>query len=123
MKYIKTEYAPAAVGPYSQAVTSGNLVFCSGQIGIDPKTNKLVEKDIKIQTRQVIQNLKAVLTEAGSDLTKVVKTTCYLASIKDYAEFNEIYAEFFTHKPARAAVSVKDIPKDALIEIEAIAEL
>ncbi len=123
MKYILTDKAPKAVGPYSQAIVSNGLVFCSGQIGIDPKTNELVD-DIEDQTRQVLKNLSEVLQANGSSLEQVVKTTVYLADIKDYVTMNEIYGQYFSkHKPARAAFAVSHLPKDALIEIEVVAEI
>ncbi|HVA97064.1 MAG TPA: RidA family protein [Candidatus Acidoferrales bacterium] len=123
MKYIKTTKAPAAVGPYSQAIVSGGFIFCSGQIGIDPKTNELV-KGLEKQTHQVLKNLKAVLKEGNSSLDNVVKTTVYLADINDYVKMNEIYGQYFTdHKPARAAFAVANLPKSALIEIEVVAEV
>lgn len=113
--------APAAVGPYSQAIEIGGLVFCSGQIGINPKTGKLVE-GIEKQTTQVLKNLEAVLAEAGANKTSVTKTTIFLKDMKDYAAVNEIYGKFFAdHKPARSTVEVASLPKDALIEVEATA--
>lgn len=123
MKYIQTEKAPKAVGPYSQAIVSNGFIFCSGQIGLDPKTNELVE-GIELQTNQVLKNLSEVLKSGGSSLEKVVKTTIYLADISDYGKVNEIYGQYFSdHKPARAAFAVAHLPKDALIEIEAIGEI
>jgi len=123
MKSIQTEKAPRVVGPYSQAIISGGFVFCSGQIGIDPKTNDLVE-GFKNQTHQVLKNLAEVLKASHSGLEYVVKTTVYLADIKDYIEMNEIYGQYFSeNKPARAAFAVAHLPKDALIEIEVIAEI
>jgi 2-iminobutanoate/2-iminopropanoate deaminase len=123
MKYIRTENAPKAVGPYSQAIVSNGLIYCSGQIGIDPKTNELVE-GFEEQTMQVLNNLSEVLKASNSSLDKVVKTTVYLADIKYYGTMNEIYGQFFPeHKPARAAFAVAHLPKDALIEIEVIAEV
>ena len=123
MKYIKTEKAPKAVGPYSQAIVSNGLIFCSGQIGLDPKTNELTE-GIENQTHQVLKNLAVVLKSGGSSLEKVVKTTVYLADIKDYVKMNEVYGQYFSdHKPARAAFAVAHLPKDALIEIEVLAEV
>ncbi|MDA1317103.1 MAG: RidA family protein [bacterium] len=121
MKYIHTEKAPKVVGPYSQAIVSGDLIFCSGQIGIDPASGKLVE-GIENQTKQVLENLKAVLEEAGSSLNKSVKCTVYLSDIKDFATMNEIYGQYFSdHKPARAAFAVAALPIGALVEIEVIA--
>lgn len=123
MKYIQTDTAPKAVGPYSQAIVSNGFIFCSGQIGLDPKTNELLE-GIESQTHQVLKNLKEVLESGNSSLEKVVKTTVYLADIKDYIKMNEIYGLYFReHKPARAAFAVAHLPKDALIEIEVVAEV
>ena len=123
MKYIQTDKAPKAVGPYTQAIVSNGFIFCSGQIGIDPQTNELVE-GLEAQTHQVLKNLTEVLKAENSDLDHVVKTTIYLADIKDYAQVNEIYGQYFSkHKPARAAVAVAHLPKDALIEIEVVAEV
>ena len=121
MKTIHTDLAPAAVGPYSQAKSTGNFVFTSGQIPLDPVTGALVGDDIAAQSEQALTNLKAVLEAAGSDCSKVVKTTCFLADIADFAAFNEVYARYFTSKPARSCVAVKALPKGALCEIEAIA--
>ena len=122
MKTVYTKNAPAAVGPYSQAVISNNLVFCSGQIGLDPDKEELMD-GIESQTHQVIKNLSAVLEEAGSSLEKVIKTTCYLTDISSYQKFNDIYADYFTNNPARATVEVSKLPKNALIEIDVIAEI
>jgi len=123
MKYISTEKAPKVVGPYSQAIVSNGFIFCSGQIGIDPKTGILVEGFEK-QTHQVMKNLTAVLKEAQADLKHVVKVTVYLADINDYKQMNEIYGQYFIdHKPTRAAFAVAALPAGALIEIEAIAEV
>jgi 2-iminobutanoate/2-iminopropanoate deaminase len=122
MKYIKTTNAPVAVGPYSQAIVSNGFIFCSGQIGLDPKKNELVV-GIDAQIHQVLKNLTEVLKASNSDLEHVVKTTVYLSDINNYPKMNEIYAEYFSeHKPARAAFAVAALPKGALIEIEAIAE-
>ncbi|MBI2092929.1 MAG: RidA family protein [Deltaproteobacteria bacterium] len=124
MKYISTENAPKAVGPYSQGVEAGGFLFCSGQIPIDPKTNelKLFGGDATAQTKLVISNLKAVLSAAGLSLLDVVKTTVFLADMNDFAKMNEIYAaEFGTHKPARACVQAARLPKDVKVEIDAIA--
>ncbi len=123
MKKIYTNKAPNPVGPYSQALMSNGLIFTAGQIGLDPATGELVGNDIESQTTQVIKNLSAVLIEAGSSLTKVLKTTCYLKNMDNYAKFNEIYAKSFIENPARSTVEVCKLPKDALIEIEVIAEL
>lgn len=119
---VHTDMAPAAIGPYSQAIVTGNLVFTSGQIPLDPETGVLVGKDIREQTERVCKNLSAVLTAAGSSLEKAVKTMCYLSNMEDFAAFNEVYATFFTGKPARSCVAVKTLPKGALVEVEVIAE-
>lgn len=118
---IYTENAPAAIGPYSQAIKAGNVVYTSGQIAIVPATGNIEAKDIQGQTEQVMQNLKNVLAAAGTDLSKVVKTTCFLADIADFAAFNEVYGKYITEKPARSCVAVKDLPKAALVEVEVIA--
>lgn len=118
---ISTDKAPAAVGAYSQAVKSGDLLFCSGQIALDPATGKLSGSDIKSQTEQVMQNISAVLAASGATLADVVKTTCFLADINDFAAFNEIYARYFTGKPARSCVAVSALPKGAIVEVEVIA--
>ena len=123
MKKIATTNAPAAIGPYSQAVVCGGLVYTSGQIALDPATATLVGNDISAQTEQVMKNLDAVLTAAGSSFDKAVKTTCFLANISDFAAFNEIYGKYFTSKPARSCVAAKDLPKGALVEVEVIAEI
>ena len=123
MKRIHSDAAPAAVGPYSQAFTTGNLLFTSGQIPLDPQTGDIVGSDIKSQTEQVCKNLKAVLTAAGTDFSKVVKTTCFLSDMDNFAAFNEVYALFFTGKPARSCVAVKTLPKNVLCEVELIAEV
>ena len=123
MKKIQTPNAPAAIGPYSQATVAGGLVYTSGQIAIDPATGSLVEGDVRAQTEQVMKNLGAVLAAAGSSYEKAVKTTCFLASIGDFAVFNEVYGQYFTEKPARSCVAVAALPKDALVEVEVIAEL
>jgi 2-iminobutanoate/2-iminopropanoate deaminase len=123
MKLIQTSAAPAAIGPYSQGFISGNLAFTSGQIPISAETGDIVGTTIEEQTAQVIKNLKAVLEAAGSSLEKVVKTTCFLADMKDFAAFNEVYARHFTGKPARSTVAVKQLPRSVLVEIEAIAEV
>ena len=123
MKVISTQKAPAAIGPYSQAIQVGNLVFASGQIPINPLTGNIVEGGIREQTHQVLANVKAVLEAAGLSLGNVVKTTVFLADINDFAEVNTIYGTYFTEPyPARSAVSVKALPKGALIEIEVVAE-
>lgn len=119
---IHTDNAPAAIGPYSQAVTTGNLVFTSGQIPLNPETGVLDGKDIREQTHRVCKNLRAVLEAAGSSLENAVKTVCFLSDINDFADFNEVYAEYFTGKPARSCVAVKSLPKGALVEVEVVAE-
>lgn len=123
MKTISTDKAPAAIGPYSQAKISGNFVFASGQIPVNPATGKIEEFDITAQTKRVCENVKALLAAAGSSMDKVVKTTCFLADIADFSDFNDIYKDYFTSCPARSCVAVKDIPKGCLVEIEVIAEL
>lgn len=121
IKTVHTKNAPEAIGPYSQAIEANGLVFCSGQIGLDPKTGELVQS-IESQTRRVMDNLVGVLNAAGTDLSFVVKTTIYLKNISDFPVVNSIYAQYFnTHKPSRATVAVADLPKGALIEIDAIA--
>ncbi len=124
MKVISTQKAPAAIGPYSQAIQIGNLVYTSGQIPIDPTTGKFAEGGIKEQTRQSLLNVKAILEEAGLTMKNVVKTTVFIADMNDFADMNAIYAEFFSEPyPARSAVAVKTLPKGALVEIEAVAAL
>ena len=123
MKVVATEKAPAAIGPYSQAIIVDKMVFTSGQISLDPATGVVVGEDIKEQAEQVMKNLGEILKEAGADYTKVVKTTCFLADMGDFAAFNEVYAKYFTEKPARSCVAVKTLPKDVLCEVEAIAYL
>jgi 2-iminobutanoate/2-iminopropanoate deaminase len=118
---ISTEYAPGAIGPYSQAVKVGNMVFCSGQIPIDPATGEFVSGGVSDQTVQVIKNLQAVLEAAGTSLNNVVKTTVFLADMNDFVAMNEIYAQYFTEKPARATVQAARLPRDARVEIEVIA--
>jgi 2-iminobutanoate/2-iminopropanoate deaminase len=121
MKKISTNKAPAAIGPYSQAVAVNGLLYTSGQIALDPETNTFVDGDITVQTERVMQNLMAVLAEAGTCADKVVKTTCFLADIADFAAFNAVYGKYFTEKPARSCVAVAALPKGALVEIECIA--
>jgi 2-iminobutanoate/2-iminopropanoate deaminase len=121
MQKIATDKAPAAIGPYSQAVVVNGMLFTSGQIAIDPAVGDIVAKDIEGQTEQVMQNLGAVLEAAGSSFDKAVKTTCFLADIADFATFNGIYGKYFSSKPARSCVAVKDLPKGALVEVEVIA--
>lgn len=119
---VQTDKAPAAIGPYSQAVCVGNLVFTSGQIPLNPETGAMEGKDITEQTHRVCKNLRAVLEAAGSSLENAVKTVCFLSEISDFAAFNEVYAQYFTDKPARSCVAVKDLPKGAFVEVEVIAE-
>ncbi len=123
MNKIHTDNAPAAIGPYSQAIVCGDTVFTSGQIPIDPKTGSIEAATIEEQTEQVCKNLAAVLAAAGTDLTKAIKTTCFLANISDFAAFNGVYAKYFTSCPARSCVAVKDLPKGALVEVEVIAKI
>jgi len=119
---ISTDNAPGAIGPYSQAVKTGNMVFCSGQIPIDPATGEFVSGDVAEQTRQVLKNLSAVLEAAGTDLNNVVKTTVFLADMNDFTAMNDVYAEFFSeNKPARATVQAARLPRDARVEIDCIA--
>jgi 2-iminobutanoate/2-iminopropanoate deaminase len=119
---ISTEKAPGAIGPYSQAVKAGNMIFCSGQIPIDPVTGEFVSSDVAEQTRQVLKNLNAVLEAAGASLSGVVKTTVFLADMNDFTAMNEVYAEFFSdNKPARATVQAARLPRDARVEIECVA--
>jgi 2-iminobutanoate/2-iminopropanoate deaminase len=123
MKAISTKKAPAAIGPYSQAIRVGNLVYTSGQIPIDPATGAFVEGGIREQTRQSLTNVRAILSEAGLAMSDVVKTTVFMADMNDFAEMNGVYAEFFAEPyPARSAVAVKTLPKGALVEIEVVAE-
>ena len=119
---IHTEKAPAAVGPYSQAIVSKGMVYTSGQIAIDPVTNTVSGTTIEEQTEQIMKNLGAVLETAGSGFDKAVKTTCFLADMNDFAAFNEIYGKYFTSLPARSCVAVKTLPKGVLAEVEVIAE-
>ena len=119
---VKTSNAPEAIGPYSQAVICGNLVFTSGQIPLDPETGILCDGDIRQQTHRVCKNLEAVLNAAGTSLGKTVKTVCFLSNMADFSAFNEVYAMYFTDKPARSCVAVKELPKGALVEVEVIAE-
>jgi len=124
MKVISTTKAPAAIGPYSQAIQVGNLVYTSGQIPIDPATGVFVEGGIKEQARQSLTNVKAILEEAGLSMASVVKTTVFMADMNDFADMNTVYAEFFSEPyPARSAVAVKTLPKGALVEIEVVAEV
>ena len=120
---ISTEKAPAAIGPYSQAVVSGGMVYTSGQIAINPASGAVEATDIVSQTEQVMKNLGEVLAAAGSSFEKTVKTTCFLADMGDFAAFNEIYAKYFITKPARSCVAAKTLPKNVLVEVEVIAEV
>lgn len=122
MKTVETSNAPAAIGPYSQAKIVNGLVFVSGQIPVDPATGAPAGETIELQAEQSAKNVKAILEEAGSNLDKVFKTTCFLADMADFAAFNAVYEKYFTSKPARSCVAVKDLPKGVLCEIEAIAE-
>lgn len=123
MKIIHTTDAPAAVGPYSQAVVSGGMVYTAGQVALDPASGAMVGTDVTAQAHQVMKNLTAVLSAAGSGMDKAVKTTCFLADMDDFAAFNAVYAEYFPNKPARSCVAVKTLPKGALCEVEVIAEV
>lgn len=123
LKKISTEKAPAAIGPYSQGMIVNQLLFTSGQIPINPATGNVEAEGIEAQAEQVMLNVGAILEEAGSDYTKVVKTTCFLAQMEDFAAFNAVYEKYFTEKPARSCVAVKQLPKDVLCEVEVIAYL
>ena len=123
LKKIATDKAPSAIGPYSQAIAFGNMLFTSGQIPINPATGNIEATNITEQTEQVMKNLGAVLEAAGTSFERAIKTTCFLANISDFAAFNEVYAKYFTEKPARSCVAVKDLPKGALVEVEVIAEI
>lgn len=123
MKTVETKNAPAAIGPYSQAKISGNMVFASGQIPVNPESGAIEATDVAGQTEQVCRNVAALLEAAGSSMEKVVKTVCFLADIADFGAFNAVYEKHFTSRPARSCVAVKDIPKGALVEIECIAEI
>lgn len=122
-KIVHSTSAPAAIGPYSQAVISGGLVFTSGQIPIDPSTGKIEAAGIEAQTEQVMKNLSYVLAEAGASFGSAIKTTCYLSDIGDFAAFNQVYAKYFTGRPARSCFAVKSLPQGALVEVEVIAEI
>ncbi len=123
LKKISTDKAPAAIGPYSQGIITGNLLFASGQIPINPVNGEIEATDIVGQAEQVMKNIGAILEAAGTDYTKVVKTSCFLADMNDFATFNEVYAKYFTEKPARSCVAVKTLPKNVLCEVEVIAEV
>lgn len=120
-KHIETKAAPAAIGPYSQAIIAGNTLYISGMMPINPETGKLVESDIVTQATQILKNIDAVLKESGYTSQDVVKTTCFLQDMSDFAAFNEVYASYFTSCPARSCVAVKELPKGALVEVETIA--
>lgn len=123
MKKISTDRAPAAIGPYSQAIVHGDLVFTSGQIPLDPSTGAVATGGIEEQAERVMQNLAAVLEAAGTSFDRAIKTTCFLADMSDFATFNEVYAKYFTSAPARSCVAVKTLPKGVLVEVEVIAEI
>ena len=123
LKKISTDKAPAAIGPYSQGIIAGDMLFASGQIPINPATGNIEAEGIEAQTEQVMKNIGALLEAAGADYTKVVKTTCFLADMADFAAFNGVYEKYFTEKPARICVEVKQLPKDVLCEVEVIAYL
>ena len=123
LKVISTEKAPAAIGPYSQAMVFGNLMISSGQIPIDPATGEIAGTTIQEQAEQVMKDIGAVLEEAGANYTDVMKTTCFLADMSDFAAFNEVYGKYFTGKPARSCVAVKTLPKNVLCEVEVIVAL
>ena len=123
MTTISTKNAPAAIGPYSQAIEINGLVFTSGQIAINPENGNIEATTIETQTEQVMKNLSAILEAAGTDMTKAVKTTCFLADMNDFSAFNEVYGKYFTTKPARSCVAVKTLPKNVLCEVEVIAEI
>lgn len=123
MKKISTEKAPAAIGPYSQAIIAGDFLFASGQIPIIPETGALADGDITVQAEQVMKNVGAILSEAGISYADVVKTSCFIADMGDFAAFNEVYGKYFTEKPARSCVAVKTLPKNVLCEVEVIGYL
>lgn len=122
MKFVATDNAPKAIGPYSQGVIANGLLFTAGQVALDPATMTLVDGDVRAQTEQVMKNLAAVLKEAGTSFDRVVKTTCFLSTMDDFAAFNEIYAKHFgAHRPARSTVAVKTLPKNGLVEVDVVA--
>lgn len=123
LKKIESKNAPAAIGPYSQAIAVGNFLFTSGQIPVDPATGEIAGSDVTAQAEQVMKNLNAVLTEAGTSFEKAIKTTCFLADMADFAAFNAVYGKYFTTHPARSCVAVKTLPKNVLCEVEVIVEL
>ena len=122
-KVIQTDKAPAAIGPYSQALVNGNMLFASGQIPINPENGQIVEGDITVQTTQVMKNVAAILEAAGASFENVIKTTCFLKNMDDFAAFNAVYAQYFTGKPARSCVAAQKLPKDVLCEVEVTAIL
>ena len=123
IKIISTDKAPAAIGPYSQAIIHGDILFTSGQIPINPRSGAVEAEGITTQTEQVMQNLEAIFEAAGTSFDKAIKTTCFLSDMGDFASFNEVYAKYFTSKPARSCVAVKTLPKGVLVEVEVIAEV
>jgi len=123
MKVIQTKSAPAAIGPYSQAMISGSYVYTSGQIPLSPESGQIIGTTITEQTELVCKNISELLKASGSSIDKVIKTTCFLADMNDFAAFNEVYAKYFTGKPARSTVAVKQLPRNALVEIETVAEI
>ena len=122
-RVIETDKAPKAIGPYSQAVVCGNVVYTSGQIAINPETGNVEAETIEAQTEQVCKNIKGLLEASGSGIEKVVKTTCFLRNMEDFGAFNEVYEKYFVSKPARSCVAVRELPKNVLVEIETIAEV
>ena len=122
-KVVETEKAPKAIGPYSQAVVCGNVVYTSGQIAINPESGNVEAETIEAQTEQVCKNIKELLLASGSDISKVVKTTCFLKNMEDFAAFNAVYEKYFVSKPARSCVAVKELPKNVLVEIDTVAEV
>lgn len=121
LKIVNTENAPAAIGPYSQAILFGNLLFTSGQIPLDPETGEIVGETIELQAEQVMKNIAAILEDQGTNFIKVIKTTCFLADMSDFNKFNEVYSKYFIGNPARSCVAVKTLPKNVLCEVEVIA--
>jgi len=122
MQHIFANQAPTAIGPYSHAIKANGMLYLSGQLPLEPKSSKIIQGGIAEQTEQVLRNIAAVLTAAGSDISKVVKTTCFLTDMNDFAAFNEVYASHFTHKPARSCVAVSALPRSARVEVEVVAE-
>ncbi|WP_144550175.1 RidA family protein [Bacillus sp. X1(2014)] len=121
LKIVNTENAPAAIGPYSQAILFDNLLFTSGQIPLDPETGEIAGDTIEMQAEQVMKNIAAILEDQGTQFTKVIKTTCFLADMSDFNKFNEVYSKYFTGNPARSCVAVKTLPRNVLCEVEVIA--